>query len=106
MPTPPACPVCGAVLAAARVDDHVDWHSATQTLDGWTIPGALYALRQDAGDVDEHPATAQTMRLPPIGDTVRRRPPVPGVRELKGAELLRALADELDADDDVDGDDL
>lgn len=40
-----------------------------------------------------------TVRLPPITETVRRRPPVPtNVRELRGAELLRALADELDRD--------
>jgi hypothetical protein len=41
---------------------------------------------------------APTERLPPIGSTVRRRPPVPNVRELQGPELLRALADELDRD--------
>jgi hypothetical protein len=45
---------------------------------------------------DEGPAT---VRLPPIGETVRRRPPVPPVQELRGSELLRALADELDRDD-------
>lgn len=52
------------------------------------------------GDVHCAPSlTDETRPLPPIGETVRRRPPVPApVRELKGSALLRALADELDAD--------
>ena len=41
---------------------------------------------------------APTERIPPIRDTVRRRPPVPDVRELRGAELLHALAEQLDRD--------
>jgi hypothetical protein len=78
------CTTCGAVTTRFYLDDHKRWH-------------------------EEHHhrrAPDETLRLPPIGDTVRRRPPVPGVRDLKGAELLRALADELEADADVDGDDL
>jgi hypothetical protein len=42
---------------------------------------------------DEGPPT---VRLPPITETVRRRPPVPDVRELTGPELLRAIAVELE----------
>lgn len=43
----------------------------------------------------------QTRPFPPIGTTVRRRPPVPAaavVQELQGADLLRALADAIEAD--------
>jgi hypothetical protein len=42
---------------------------------------------------------APTAKLPPLGVTVRRRPPVPPpavVEELTGPELLRALARELE----------
>jgi hypothetical protein len=55
-------------------------------------PGRPAPRRPDEDD-------APTAKLPPIGETVRRRPPVPpAVRELRGPELLRALADELDRD--------
>lgn len=50
-----------------------------------------------ATDVDHAP----TVKFPPIRETVLRRPPPPTVRELKGAELLRALADEMEQDDDL-----
>jgi hypothetical protein len=78
------CPVCGAAVAVSGplYRRHLDWHTAT----GTDYAGAL----------------EETMRLPPIGETVRRRPPVPPpaeVRELKGSELLRALARELDRED-------
>jgi hypothetical protein len=43
-------------------------------------------------------AMDETRPFPPIGQTIRRRPPVPGIRELRGSELLRVLADELDRD--------
>lgn len=43
-----------------------------------------------------------TQKFPPIRDTVHlRRPPVPQVRELGRAELLRALALEIQADGDL-----
>jgi hypothetical protein len=45
------------------------------------------------------PADDETRPFPPIGGTVRRRPPVPPpaeVKDLQGAELLRALADEME----------
>jgi hypothetical protein len=45
------------------------------------------------------PMDDQTRPFPPIGTTVRRRPPVPPaaqIQELTGADLLRALADELE----------
>jgi hypothetical protein len=48
------------------------------------------------------------MRLPPVRDRVGilRRPPAPEVRELRGADLLRALAEQLANEDDEDqGDD-
>lgn len=41
---------------------------------------------------------ASTQKLPPIRETVLRRPPPPQVRELSGAELLRALAAEIEKD--------
>lgn len=43
---------------------------------------------------DEDP----TQKLPPLRDSVFRRPPPPQVRELTRAELLRALAEEIVAD--------
>jgi hypothetical protein len=55
------------------------------------------------GDVHRAPGqlTDETRPLPPIGQTVRRRPPVPGnVSELSGSALLRALADEMDRNGD------
>jgi hypothetical protein len=66
------------------------------------VPAILCGLA--AGHDGEHQGRAYwspagdgppTVRLPPITDTVRRRPPVPDVRELRGPELLDALADEL-----------
>lgn len=47
---------------------------------------------------------APTAKLPPVRERIL--PPLPGVRELKGAELLRALADAMDEDPDVDGESL
>lgn len=85
-----ACTMCGAVTTRFLLNDHHQWHR-----ENGHRPVGVAA-----------PALDETLRLPPIGDTVRRRPPAPGVRELKGAELLRALADELDADDELDGEEL
>lgn len=74
---PDSCPTCGA--------------GATLTPDGsWIADQVLF----DAYDVEP-----KTVRMPAIGKTVRRRPPVPNVRELRGSELLRALADELDREE-------
>jgi hypothetical protein len=47
------------------------------------------------------PAGDETRPMQPIRETVRRRPPAVGIEELKGAALLRALADELDRDPDI-----
>jgi len=63
---------------------------------------AVSLMWDDLGDV----ATAETVRLPPITESLgpRRRPPAPLVRELRErTELLRALVDELAAYDDSDG---
>lgn len=98
---PHACPICAALLLSDALWTHVDWHAKTDTLNGWTGEAAVRVIRDNAAAVaalavDED--DAPTLQLPPIGETVRRRPPVPNVRELKGPELLRALADELDRD--------
>lgn len=50
---------------------------------------------------------APTAKLPPITDTVRRRPPPPrALSEMKGAELLHAILDAIEADPDTAGEDL
>lgn len=73
-------------IACSRPEGHDGAHAGNAV--AWTDTAAARAA--------EDPPTE---RLPPIGETVRRRPPVPApVRELKGSALLRALADELDAD--------
>lgn len=109
------CPVCAALVLddPAHIGQHTSWHEQTKTLGhrrgAYATAEHLLAgfremrdlARLVAGD-DDH----QTQRLPPIRETVLRRPPVPEVRELRGPDLLRALADELDGDPDVDGDDL
>lgn len=89
------CPVCGAAVAVTGplYRQHIAWHEATGTGSG-PQPNPAHA-----GD------DAPTQKFPPIRETVFRRPPPPAVRELRGAELLRALADELaregeDLDDD------
>jgi hypothetical protein len=79
-----ACTGCGAVTTVYAAGTHRAWHE---------LNGHRFNSAPAPGD------DAPTTRLPPIGETVRRRPPVPpAVRELKGPELLRALADELDRD--------
>ena len=99
---PLPCPVCGAVLGLdpADVDRHLKWHASTTTLDGWTVAGATFALQ--SGWEDDAP----TAKLPPVRETVLRRPPPPEVRDLKGAELLRALADAIADDPELDGETL
>jgi hypothetical protein len=121
VPTPPSptpalgCPVCGALLYPYGYgpESHIRWHLYNGSLGDWEpdLATAEVIRRQRAVVVDVADE-APTTRLPPIGETVRRRPPVPpAVRELKGPELLRALADELDrdglsiADLDTEGDD-
>lgn len=51
-------------------------------------------------------AADETRPMQPIRETVRRRPPAVGIEELKGAALLRALADELERDPELDGEQL
>lgn len=102
MASPPiACPVCAALLLRDATTTHVDWHAATRTLNGWS-PGQLAVQIRDnyeavsalAGD------DAPTQKFPRLSETVLRRPPAPEVRELKGRELLLALAEELRGYDD------
>lgn len=101
------CPVCyvalirGGQAEAMRAGGHIDWHAATDTLSHWTEDAA----REELQRLLDVRANDDTVQLPPITDTVRRRPPVPGVRELQGAALLRALAAELDAGTFSDDDD-
>jgi hypothetical protein len=91
VPLPPSCPARfpGPVVIGCQLDaGHPGPHTSTVQ---WDAPGVAWRNDDDA----------PTAKLPPITETVRRRPPVPHVRELKGAELLRALAAELeDLDDD------
>lgn len=63
----------------------------------WLEPGH----RGDhTGEVQWTVDEAPTEKLPPLRETVRRRPPAPVVRELsERVELLRALVDELAAYD-------
>lgn len=78
------CPVCGAAVAVTGplYRQHIAWHQLNDSMPA----------------DDESP----TQKFPPIRETVLRRPPVPPpaeVRDLRGAELLRALARELDRED-------
>lgn len=110
MPLPPSlipCPVCGAVLAAdtLQAGDHLYWHEQTGTLGRFSSrEPAAAALDRDRTWHHLYPPAddAATTRMPPVGATVRRRPPVPPpavVHELQGADLLRAIAEELDRQD-------
>jgi hypothetical protein len=113
LPTPPApapflaCPTCGAVVLddPAHVEQHVTWHEGTKTLGP---KHGAYATAQGLRDGFETMRQASaafaadedapTTRIPALRETVRRRPPVPDVRELRGAELLHALGDALERD--------
>jgi hypothetical protein len=116
---PIPCPVCAALVTDddGHTEQHATWHANTKTLGSkhgsyGTVGGLLAGFREMRRAVELVAAAKDdrpTEKLPPIGETVRRRPPVPpSVRELKGPELLRALADELDRDglslDDLDDD--
>jgi hypothetical protein len=80
------CPVCAAAVPVTgplyRL--HIAWHEAT----GTNVPPAGVGRVTDDDD-------APTVQFPPIRETVLRRPPPPAVRELRGSELLLALAEEL-----------
>jgi hypothetical protein len=97
VPTPPLT----AAQLAAKVREWIIANDDAGPSAWWLRPDHTHEL---LADLDRMAATAHadeapTQKLPPIGETVRRRPPVPpAVRELKGPELLRALADELDRD--------
>jgi hypothetical protein len=80
-------------LACVREDGHDGAHLATGV--GWTDTSAAAAAASEP----------PTQRMAPIRDTVLRRPPAVEVRELRGPELLRALADELDREG-LDGEQL
>lgn len=104
MPLP--CPVCAALIDSAGISatHHFRWHEETDSLNGWTVPGATSTWQQTVTTFAGAGAgadAAETMRLPPITETVRRRPPVPAaaVRELRGSALLRALAEQLEHED-------
>jgi hypothetical protein len=95
-----SCPRCGAYVASAAI--HASWHDDRDDLGTyWTVHALEAGIEARAAASDDAP----TAKLPPIGATIRRRPPVPDVRELKGAELLRALADAIANDPDLDEDD-
>lgn len=98
------CPVCGADVKPDAVARHLTWHEQTRTLNRWTFDAAMEraAVRSSVPIPDPDYDDAPTQKFPPIGETLRRRPPVPPpaeVRELRGAELLRALAGALERED-------
>lgn len=112
MPSQPLpCPVCAALVLddRAHIEQHVTWHAATKTLgpkggsyataDG--LRAGFHEMRAAVQLTEDRP----TERLPPLRETILRRPPAPDVRELKGAALLRALADAIGDDEDLDDDD-
>lgn len=106
--SPLPCPVCAALVLDdhGHIEQHVTWHAGTKTLgskhgsygtaDG--LRAGFTEMRRAVDLVAAHVDDRPTQKLPPIGETVRRRPPVPDVRELKGAELLHALGDALARD--------
>jgi hypothetical protein len=112
MAKPLPCPVCAALIVDddAHIEQHVTWHEQTKTLGPkggsyGLAHGLRYGFREMRAAVElVERDEAPTQKFPPISETVLRRPPPPTVRELTGAELLRALADELAAYDDEDGD--
>jgi hypothetical protein len=133
---PPPCRWCGAVAViryavlesgagprpapAAELRDRPRFscalHFAEQTA-GFAGRFALVVVDPEFSAAALPPMAEDSTRpFPPIGGTVRRRPPVPppaDVEQLQGPALLRALADELqrqgfdvadlDDDDDEDG---
>lgn len=91
------CPVCGAAVAVTGplFRKHMDFHEALGHVD--------FFEQRLRGQGDETP----TAKLPPIGDTIRRRPPVPTsapILELSGAELIRGLMAELEHELQAEGD--
>lgn len=89
MPVPLiTCPICAAAVAATEKDRHIAWHVSSGTKG--TSPAVAGPGRPD----DDAP----TAKFPPISETVLRRPPPVPVRELRGPELLRALAEEIERD--------
>jgi hypothetical protein len=109
------CPVCAALVMddAGHIEQHVTWHEQTRTLGpktggyryGWQLRDGFAEMRRAVALVATGGDDAPTQKFPPISETTRRRPPAPEVRELRGSELLRALADELDRED-LDDEDL
>lgn len=109
----PVCPADATYgpfsVACTREEGHPGAHLATGV--GWTDSAARLHVAPGAGWTDSAARLhgddeSPTERMAPIRETVLRRPPPPEVRELKGAELLRALADAIADDPDVDGEDL
>jgi hypothetical protein len=89
---PETCPECGALLG--DVAEHSRWHREQSEILVRLLRASDAARHLTAAAADDDRPTA---KLPPIRETVLRRPPA-AVRELKGPELLRALADAMDAD--------
>jgi len=98
---PPRClhphPIAPQILCGLRAGHEGDHAGRAYWRDGSGV-GVL----PPAADADDFP----TAKLPPIRETVLRRPPAPVVRQLERAELLRALAAEIERDlqDDEDDD--
>lgn len=109
MTSPPLlipCPACSALLYdhEGHIGRHIAWHIQTVTslrqpsqARAWLEEGFQAVREVVALEVDGDPPTE---KLPPIGETVRRRPPVPAVRELDPGTpaMLRALAAAMEAD--------
>lgn len=92
------CPACAALVLDHfdHIERHVLWHAETDQRQPDYLRAGFHEMRDLSRLADDAP----TMKLPPIGETVRRRPPVPNVRELDPGTpaMLRALADAMDAD--------
>jgi hypothetical protein len=105
------CPVCSAAVEPGdNAHGHIGWHDRTRTLGDWTLAGAVYAVEQahDEALAAAAPAArddAPTQKLPPIGETVRRRPPVPPALVPGTPDQWRALAAAME-DDGLDVEDL
>lgn len=97
------CPLCAALVMddLVHIAHHVTWHEQTNTLGpktggyrySWQLREGFDAMRKAVVTVTDD---APTQKFPPITETVLRRPPPVPVRELRGPDLLRALAAELD----------
>lgn len=99
-PAPLPCPSCAALVwdHPVHIEQHAGWHWPTdeelgervELLRQFAEARDLYRLA--LAENDDGPATA---KLPPLGETIRRKPPVPGTELTNGAAWLHAVAEDL-----------